>query len=50
MNITGSAGTGKTVALLHRAVYLARRVEDAKDHILVTTFTTNLSVTIKHHI
>ena len=50
MNLTGSAGTGKTVALMHRAVHLARHVEDQKDHVLVTTFTTNLSVTIKHQI
>lgn len=26
MNITGSAGTGKTVALMHRAVHLGNRV------------------------
>ena len=50
MNITGSAGTGKTVALMHRAVHLARQLEDASARVLVTTFTTNLSVTIKHHI
>lgn len=50
MNITGSAGTGKTVALMHRAVYLARQLEDPKARVLVTTFTTNLSITIKHHI
>lgn len=50
MNITGSAGTGKTVALMHRAVYLARKLEDPKARVLVTTFTTNLSITIKHHI
>jgi superfamily I DNA/RNA helicase len=50
MNITGSAGTGKTVALMHRAVHLARSVEDSKARVLVTTFTTNLSVTIKHYI
>ena len=49
MNITGSAGTGKTVALMHRAVHLARQLEDESARILVTTFTTNLSVTIKHH-
>ncbi len=49
MNITGSAGTGKTVALMHRAVYLARLLENESERILVTTFTTNLSVTIKHH-
>lgn len=46
MKIYGSAGTGKTVALMHRAVWLAENA-DPDDRILVTTFTTNLSVTIK---
>ncbi len=50
MNITGAAGTGKTVALMHRAVYLARKLADPKARILVTTFTTTLSITIKHHL
>ena len=50
MNVSGSAGTGKTVALMHRAVHLARRLENPKDRVLVTTFTTNLSITIKHQI
>mgnify|MGYP006276565065 CR=1 FL=1 len=50
MHIAGSAGTGKTVALMHRAVHLARQLEDNAASVLVTTFTTNLSVTIKHHI
>lgn len=50
MNITGSAGTGKTVALMHRAVHLARQLEEEAERILVTTYTTNLSITIKHHI
>lgn len=50
MNITGAAGTGKTVALMHRAVHLARKLEEETNRILVTTFTTNLSITIKHHI
>ena len=50
MHIAGSAGTGKTVALMHRAVHLARQFEDNAARVLVTTFTTNLSVTIKHHI
>ncbi len=49
MNISGAAGTGKTVALMHRAVHLARGLETV-GRVLVTTFTTNLSVTIKHHI
>ena len=50
MNITGAAGTGKTVAMMHRAAYLANRLEDPKARILVTTFTTNLSITIKSQI
>ena len=50
MNINGAAGTGKTVVLMHRAVYLARNLQALKDRILVTTFTTNLSVTLKGQI
>ncbi len=50
MNISGAAGTGKTVALMHRATHLASKLEDAKARVLVTTFTTNLSITIRHHI
>jgi mRNA-degrading endonuclease RelE of RelBE toxin-antitoxin system len=54
MSITGAAGTGKTVALMHRAVYLAKHLqnskEKSKDKILLITFTTNLSVTIKSYI
>ena len=46
MKINGAAGTGKTVALMHRAVWLAKQLSD-KERILVTTYTTNLSVTIK---
>jgi mRNA-degrading endonuclease RelE of RelBE toxin-antitoxin system len=46
MKVNGAAGTGKTVALMHRSVWLARRCEPS-DRILVTTYTTNLSVTIK---
>jgi mRNA-degrading endonuclease RelE of RelBE toxin-antitoxin system len=46
MKIIGSAGTGKTVALMHRAVWLAGQLQDDQ-HVLVTTFTTNLSVTLK---
>ena len=49
MNISGAAGTRKTVALMHRAVHLARGLE-AGGRVLVSTFTTNLSVTIKHHL
>lgn len=46
MKINGAAGTGKTVAMMHRAVWLAKRLE-VDETVLVTTFTTNLSVTIK---
>lgn len=47
LNINGAAGTGKTVVLMHRAVHLARNLTDVKSRVLVTTFTTNLSITIK---
>ena len=32
---------------MHRAVYLAKKLEDPKEKVLVTTFTTNFSVTIE---
>jgi mRNA-degrading endonuclease RelE of RelBE toxin-antitoxin system len=48
ISVTGAAGTGKTVALMHRAVHLARGLPDASARVLITTFTTNLPVTIKH--
>lgn len=50
MNITGAAGTGKTVALMHRAVHLAKKLENPTDKVLVTTFTTNLPITIRKQI
>ncbi|MFC4854617.1 UvrD-helicase domain-containing protein [Actinophytocola glycyrrhizae] len=42
--VSGGAGTGKTVTVLHRAVFLAKRLPpgDGKD-ILVTTFTRGLA-------
>lgn len=46
MKISGTAGTGKTVALMHRAAWLASQCEPG-EKVLITTFTTNLSVTIK---
>ena len=46
MKIFGAAGTGKTVALMHRAAWLTQRCSD-EEKVLITTFTTNLSVTIK---
>lgn len=39
--VAGSAGTGKTVVALHRAVHLAEKYTDAK--VLVTTFTEALA-------
>jgi AAA domain len=50
MSITGAAGTGKTVALMHRSVELARRSKDPNAHTLVTTFTTTLSIDIKQRL
>ena len=55
MNINGAAGTGKTVCLIHRAVHLAGKLIETKDKVvknkvLVTTFTTNLSITLKAYI
>ncbi|MDB2686769.1 UvrD-helicase domain-containing protein [Mariniblastus sp.] len=51
MKITGAAGTGKTVALIHRTIQLARALGDQdKKKILVTTFTTNLSYSIRNAI
>ena len=48
MKITGVAGTGKTVALLHRAVYLANKYP--KERILFTTFTINLAANIRRQL
>lgn len=46
--ISGTAGTGKTVVALHRAVYLARSNPDAR--ILLTTFSTALASNLKNRI
>ena len=44
IRVLGGAGTGKTVALLHRARHLARDVfTEPDDRVLVTTFTKNLA-------
>lgn len=49
VQVTGGAGTGKTVTALHRAAHLAKRaigqpaVGEGKPSILVTTFTRNLA-------
>ena len=43
--LTGGAGTGKTVVLVHRARALARRDPNAR--IVLTTFTTNLAAALR---
>ena len=49
VQVTGGAGTGKTVTALHRAAYLARKAGDhlaeqeSARSVLVTTFTKNLA-------
>lgn len=50
MSISGSAGTGKTVCLIHRAIRLARALPNKTDKILLTTYTTNLSIALKHQL
>ena len=44
--VSGSAGTGKTVVALHRAVYLARTNPDAR--VLITTFSETLAILLRN--
>lgn len=44
----GSAGTGKTIVALHRAVHLARSNDDAR--VLLTTFSDTLANTLRHRL
>ena len=44
VRVSGSAGTGKTIVALHRAVHLAR--EDGKARILLTTFSKPLAAAL----
>lgn len=46
--IAGSAGTGKTVVALHRAVNLVRRDNEAR--VLLTTFSTTLANALKNQL
>ena len=47
VRVLGGAGTGKTVAAMHRARYLAEKIFPLKeDRILLTTFTRNLATDI----
>lgn len=49
VRVLGGAGTGKTVALLHRAVLLAReRFTAPDDRLLITTFTRTLADELAH--
>jgi superfamily I DNA/RNA helicase len=49
VRVLGGAGTGKTVALMHRAAWLLRTAfVDQDDRILVTTFTRNLARDLEH--
>lgn len=45
--VTGSAGTGKTVTGLHRAVFLAGRLPDGGSRVLLTTFTRTLAAALE---
>lgn len=44
--VSGSAGTGKTIVTLHRAVYLARTNPDAR--VLITTFSETLANLLRY--
>ncbi|WP_225766817.1 3'-5' exonuclease [Inquilinus sp. Marseille-Q2685] len=44
VRVSGSAGTGKTIVALHRAVHLARRNADAS--VLLTTFSDSLAAAL----
>jgi superfamily I DNA/RNA helicase len=43
--VSGTAGTGKTIVALHRAVYLVKQHEDAR--VLLTTFSESLANTLR---
>jgi mRNA-degrading endonuclease RelE of RelBE toxin-antitoxin system len=46
VRVSGSAGTGKTIVALHRAVYLTRRYPEAR--VLLTTFSPTLANTLRN--
>lgn len=51
VRVLGEAGTGKTVAAIHRARWLAGKVfNHSRDLILLTTFTTNLAADIRQNL
>ena len=49
VRVLGGAGTGKTVVAMHRAKWLAERL-DANKKILFTTFTRNLAIDIEENL
>ena len=51
VRVLGEAGTGKTVAAMHRAKWLVRHgFAQSRDWILVTTFTRNLAADIENNL
>ena len=50
VRVLGGAGTGKTVALLHRAAHLVRNVFVGDERVLVTTYTRNLAADLGVHL
>ena len=51
VRVLGGAGTGKTVAALHRAKWLAQnRCKEDHERVLFTTFTRNLAADIKENL
>ena len=50
VRVLGGAGTGKTVAAMHRAKYLAARCLMKEDRVLFTTFTRNLATDIAENL
>jgi mRNA-degrading endonuclease RelE of RelBE toxin-antitoxin system len=46
--VSGSAGTGKTIVAVHRAVFLARSNPDAR--ILLTTYSDTLAASLRHRL
>lgn len=50
IRVLGGAGTGKTVALLHRVAWLARTFFSPSDKILVTTFSRSLASDLRNQL
>jgi len=50
VRVLGGAGTGKTVAAMHRAKWLSKNTANRHKKVLFTTFTKNLAVDIKKNL